>query len=98
MAWHGFRGLIQGAASVSLFWFGRGAAKRDDRYPSSQWRMATLIEDTHVITLDEPLPPGEYHVVVGLYRLSDGAHLPVTPAEDERVVDNGASIYTLTED
>jgi hypothetical protein len=53
----------------------------------------TLIEDEHTISLRE-LTPGEYHVRVGLYRLPDGARLPVTPA-DERVANDGVLVYTF---
>jgi Flp pilus assembly protein TadD len=74
----------------------RDTAPVDNRYPTSQWRAETLIEDRHVIALDEPLPPGEYHAVVGLYRLSDGARLPVTPAEDERVANDSVLVYTFS--
>jgi hypothetical protein len=65
----------------------------DGRYPTSQWRTDTLIEDPHLIPLGD-LADGEYRVLVGLYRLADGARLPVTPTE-ERVVDSSVSIHTL---
>jgi hypothetical protein len=73
----------------------RDSAPVDNRYPVSQWRTAVLIEDTHTIILDEPLPPGEYRVLVGLYRLTDNTRLPITPADDERVANDTVLVYTL---
>jgi hypothetical protein len=67
----------------------------DNRYPASQWRTDTLIDDTHVIPFDAPLPDGDYQVVVGMYRLPDGTRLPVTPA-DERVHDDSVTLYHFT--
>jgi tetratricopeptide (TPR) repeat protein len=65
----------------------------DGRYPTSQWRTETLIEDRHTIPLDD-LPAGQYQVRIGLYRLADGARLPITPA-DERVANDSALVYTF---
>jgi Flp pilus assembly protein TadD len=66
----------------------------DGRYPTSQWRTNTLIEDQHTILLDESLSAGEYRVLIGLYRLADGTRLPTTPA-DERVANDGVLVYTF---
>jgi tetratricopeptide (TPR) repeat protein len=68
----------------------------DGRYPTSRWRAGTLIEDRHSILLDD-LAAGEYRVLIGLYRLADGARLPITPA-DERSLNNSVSIYTLSKE
>jgi len=69
----------------------------NNRYPTSQWRAETLIEDIHTLPFNEPLPPGTYRVLVGLYRLQDGARLPVTPA-DERVEDDSVQVYTFSQE
>jgi hypothetical protein len=67
----------------------------DGRYPTSQWRSATLIEDPHIIPLGDSLASGKYRVVVGLYRLADGTRLPITPA-DERVANDSVLVYTFS--
>ena len=66
------------------------SAPLQGRYPTSQWRSGVLIADPHHIALD-PLPEA-FGVRVGLYRLPDGARLPVTPA-DARVADDSVLIY-----
>jgi hypothetical protein len=63
----------------------------DGLYPTSQWRLNTLIEDHRSLSLDAPLPAGEYRVLIGLYRLSDGARLPITP--DARVSNDSVQVY-----
>jgi Flp pilus assembly protein TadD len=67
----------------------------DGRYPTSQWRMDTLIEDRHSIPLNG-LAAGEYRVLIGLYHLFDGARLPITPADDERVANDSVVVYTFS--
>ncbi len=67
----------------------------DGRYPTSQWRTDTVIEDQHIIPLDDSLPTGEYRVLIGLYRLNDGTRLPITPA-DEWVANGGVLVYRFT--
>ena len=67
----------------------------EGHYPTGQWRTETLIADPHVIPFESPLPEGAYAVRVGMYRLSDGVRLPVTPADD-RVADNSVTLYAFT--
>jgi hypothetical protein len=67
----------------------------DGRYPTSQWRADTLIEDPHIIPLGDSLAVGEYRVIVGLYRLADGTRLPITPA-DERLANDSVLVYTFS--
>jgi tetratricopeptide (TPR) repeat protein len=49
------------------------------RYPTDQWRAGVVIADARRIALDNP--PESFGVRVGLYRLPDGARLPVSPAD-----------------
>jgi hypothetical protein len=64
----------------------------DGRYPTSQWRLDTLIEDLHSLSLDPPLPTGEYRVLIGLYRLSDGTRLPIS-SDDASVTNDSLQVY-----
>jgi hypothetical protein len=44
--------------------------------PPSAWRTGDEIIDYRAIKLEEPLPPGEYHVTVGIYdRVSGNRYL-----------------------
>ncbi len=73
----------------------RDSGPVDNRYPSSQWRVDTLIADSHRLVFEQPLPPGDYTVRMGLYRLSDGTRLTITGA-DERAQDNSLLIGTFS--
>lgn len=66
----------------------RDTAPVDGRYPTRHWRVDTLIEDRHRLTFDEPLPPGTYRVVLGLYRLPGGVRLPVDAPGQRDQADN----------
>jgi hypothetical protein len=48
------------------------------QYPTSVWSTGELIADDRQIPLPAELPPGEYQLLVGLYRPSDGQRLLVT--------------------
>jgi tetratricopeptide (TPR) repeat protein len=74
---------------------GGDGAPVNNRYPTSQWRTGVTIFDPHTITFDNPLPPGEYSVRIGLYRLPSGERLAVTPI-DERVQDNSVTLLNFT--
>lgn len=54
-----------------------------ERYPTSQWRPGAVVADRRLLRPETPPPPGDYAVRVGLYRLSDLARLPVTPAGED---------------
>ena len=50
-------------------------------YPTSIWSPGEVIDDPHVIRLPAGLPPGTYHVLIGLYRLETGERLPVNGSD-----------------
>ncbi len=49
---------------------------RGGAYPTSWWAPGETIADTHLIPLSPDLPPGDYRLITGLYRLADGTRLP----------------------
>jgi hypothetical protein len=51
-------------------------------YPSSLWSMGERVLDRRVLRLPNGLPPGQYRIVVGLYRLADGSRLATATGED----------------
>jgi hypothetical protein len=53
-------------------------------YSTSYWSPGETLADMHVVPLKGDLPPGA-HLLVGLYRLADGARLPVYDATGARV-------------
>ncbi len=46
--------------------------------PTSGWRPREVISDDHHLPIPDDLPPGHYHVNVGLYNPDDGARPAVT--------------------
>lgn len=50
------------------------------QYPTSAWRVEHYARDEHRLTLPAGLPPGEYRLLIGVYREADGASL--APASD----------------
>lgn len=67
----------------------RDAAPWQGRFPTTTWRPGTLVVDTNDVYLPPGLPPGEYRVIMGLYRPTDGSRPPATqdgtPLPDSQV-------------
>lgn len=80
--WTQFVHLIGAEGGVTL----ADSRPRAGRYPTLAWASGERFTDSWTLTLPSDLPPGEYTLTTGLYRLSDGARLPLTqngqPAPD----------------
>jgi hypothetical protein len=63
-------------------------------YPTTRWQPGERVSDPYAIALPADLPPGEYAVEVGLYRISDLTRLPVLDA-GQNVVDDKLYIAPL---
>jgi hypothetical protein len=63
-------------------------------YPTTRWQGGERVSDPYVISLPSDLPPGEYSVEVGLYRLSDLSRLPVL-GQDRSVIDDKVYLAPL---
>jgi len=46
-------------------------------YPTSFWDEGEVVEDSHPILIPAEVPPGQYAIEIGLYRLDTGERLPV---------------------
>jgi hypothetical protein len=55
----------------------------DGASPTSRWQPGQFVEDSHSIPVPENMPPGEYHILVGMYDFQTGMRLPVTTPEGE---------------
>jgi hypothetical protein len=55
-------------------------------YPTSAWAVNQPFEDPHALTVPADTPPGQYRIVVGLYRVADGSRLPVDVGGDTFVL------------
>ncbi len=58
------------------------SAPQGGTYPTSLWQAGEFVAETVHILLENPLPPGEYSLIVGLYNPADGARLPLATGGD----------------
>jgi hypothetical protein len=74
----------------TLYGQGDGPPLNND-YPTSHWSPGEVLADARTIALHDGWPAGGY-LLVGLYRLADGARLPVHTAEGERLPDDAVRL------
>jgi hypothetical protein len=72
---------------------GRLIAQRDSEpvgglQPTTMWELGEAILDRHGVLLPDPLPPGEYWLIVGLYDPVSGDRLPVSAGGDAAADDH----------
>jgi len=67
-------------------WGQHDSQPRNGYYPTSLWEEGELIEDEHLVPISPDAPPGEYHLLVGLYLLKTGERLPVFELKGSRVL------------
>jgi len=73
----------------------RDSMPQDDTLPTIHWPVGLLIDDVHLIPLPPDTPPGEYHVVIGMYTWQTGERLPVYRPNGEEIP-NGAIMFDQT--
>ncbi|CAG0995247.1 hypothetical protein ANRL3_03074 [Anaerolineae bacterium] len=61
---------------------GKIVAQKDDQpqhgaYPTSLWNANEIVADEYAFAIPRATPPGEYRIIVGVYRAGDGTRLPV---------------------
>ena len=66
-------------------------------YPTSLWRRPCQIEDVHILQLPDDLPPGIYHIRVGLYDANDPAYTraPALASDGSPYPDNAVPAGTI---
>jgi len=67
--------------------------------PTSQWVRDEVVIDERAVPIPDDLPPGEYRLVVGLYRADTGERLPLLDTSGASVGDHLAlpSLLTVAE-
>ncbi|MGC9349016.1 MAG: ArnT family glycosyltransferase [Anaerolineae bacterium] len=53
-------------------------------YPTSLWVADEVVTDVHALAIPPDLPPGDYHLTVGLYLPVSGEHLRVETGDADR--------------
>jgi len=61
---------------------GFDAPPRGGRYPTRWWSAGETVVDRHPLVLPLNLPPGDYRLRLGLYRLDTGARLPTFQGDE----------------
>ena len=56
------------------------AVPRNNSFPTSQWLEGSIVEDTVYLNTGD-LPPGEYLIYLGLYKLVGGNIVPLAPSD-----------------
>lgn len=64
-------------------------------YPTSEWAVQDRVVDHYRIPLAEDAPPGEYRLVVGMYRPETGERLPARQEDGRRWTDDAILISIL---
>ena len=50
-------------------------------YPTWAWLEGETVEDEHLVLLERAVPPGTYHLAIGVYELETLQRLPITNSE-----------------
>jgi hypothetical protein len=58
-------------------WANRETSPANGSYPTAGWQAGQLVRDPHDFAVPAAVPDGPYHLVVGLYRATDGERLAV---------------------
>jgi len=61
-------------------------APANGHYPTSVWAPGEVVLDRHVVSIADQIQPGDYTLIGGLYRGSDGARL-MTASRDQGLTD-----------
>ena len=74
----------------------RDSVPRDGTYPTTDWVRDEVVQDGYRLDLPRDLPPGEYHLSVGLYDAATGLRLPLTDHGKTTGTDHLLLTTTLT--
>lgn len=74
---------------------GHDAQPRNGTYPTRAFQPEHIIPDAHPLTLPPDLPPGRYHLAVGLYNLETGLRLPAIASDGRPQPDNAIKLKPI---
>jgi len=57
-------------------------------YPATRWPLDKYVRDPHQFIVPAGIPPGEYRLAVGLWRMAEGERLPVRDAAGNELGDS----------
>ncbi len=62
-------------------WAQHDGPPREGTFRTRRWQAGDVIRDIHELTVPEDVPPGPYHLLVGMYRPDTGERLPVVAGQ-----------------
>ncbi|MCB0208271.1 MAG: glycosyltransferase family 39 protein [Anaerolineae bacterium] len=65
------------------------------RYPTTAWIAQDTVVDRYTLTLNDGAPPGDYHLLVGMYNPASGERLSAT-VNDQPQPNNAVELTTLS--
>lgn len=68
--------------------YGEDTPPRGNRAPTSRWVPNKLVADVHILTIVPDLPPGKYHLDVGMYYLPTQQRLGIVDNDGKAVTDH----------
>lgn len=75
-------------ATQGPLWGQRDAQPLDGLWPTRTWREGETLVDRHAVTLDPSAPPGNYRLVLGLYRTDMLERIQVTDMRGQALGDH----------
>jgi len=78
--------------SDGRLWAQHDAPPVNGTYPTSLWPANVFVADGHALLLDPTMPPGEYGLWVGMYRLETMERLPAWSSDGQRLEGDAAFI------
>jgi hypothetical protein len=80
--------FVQLLETDGRLWWQRDSHPVDGLCPTSSWQVGEKVHDNYVVEIPLDAPPGEYHLVTGMYSLATMERLPVTTAQQTNVGDH----------
>jgi hypothetical protein len=69
--------FVQLQDEKGTLWVNRESSPINGNYPTAGWQAGQLVRDPHDFVVPASMPDGPYHLVIGLYRFTDGERLTV---------------------
>jgi hypothetical protein len=66
------------------------------RYPTSAWELRRQVIDRYALKVKEGAPPGQYHLLAGMYTLTTGQRLAAVGEDGQRLPGDAIVLTTVT--
>lgn len=77
--------FVQLLGTDGRLWWQKDSYPVDGLRPTASWQVGEKVRDNYVVEIPPDAPPGEYHLITGMYSLATMERLPVTTAQQTNV-------------